>query len=194
MKFRLIYGLAIFCAVMLPVQAAQARPLMPRAICADKTTGEVSGYEDSLCPRTTWDLGLAALHHGDVRPAELDPRIVPRLNALETAAKRAGFTITVRSGFRTMAYQQHLFDVAITKYGSPSIAERWVLPPEKSMHTWGLAVDFKLPANHAAAFTWLEANSFRFGMCRKYENEWWHFEPLITPGASCPARIKNAQG
>jgi D-alanyl-D-alanine dipeptidase len=33
----------------------------------------------------------------------------------------------------------------------------------------------------------LEANGYRFGLCRRYENEWWHFEPLVAPGTQCPA-------
>jgi D-alanyl-D-alanine carboxypeptidase len=39
---------------------------------------------------------------------------------------------------------------------------------------------------------WLEVNGYKFGLCRVYENEWWHFEPLVAPGQQCPALVANA--
>ena len=49
------------------------------------------------------------------------------------AAKNDGLVITVTSSYRTFAEQQDLYDI----YGPDS-----VLPPEESLHTQGLAIDF----------------------------------------------------
>jgi hypothetical protein len=40
--------------------------------------------------------------------------------------------------------------------------------------------------------SWLEANGATFGLCRVYENEWWHFEPLTAPGGICPPLLPDA--
>jgi hypothetical protein len=39
---------------------------------------------------------------------------------------------------------------------------------------------------------WLEINGAKFGLCRVFENEWWHFEPVIAPGWKCPALVPDA--
>jgi hypothetical protein len=51
-----------------------------------------------------------------------------------------------------------------------------------------LALDINYPAGAA----WLESNGARFGLCRVYGNEWWHFEGVIAPGQPCPAMAQNA--
>lgn len=76
------------------------------------------------------------------------------------------------------------------RYGGASEAARWVLPPERSLHVQGRAVD----VGDEAAAHWLEANGSAWGLCRRYENEWWHFELLTAPGGSCPALAPSAGG
>ena len=107
-----------------------------------------------------------------------------RLLKAMAAAKRAGVVITITSGRRSAAKQQKLLDEAIEKYGSYKAATRWVLPPEYSAHVKGKAVDI----GPAAGQRWLNANGWRYGVCRRYDNEPWHFEALTTPGGKCPAR------
>jgi LAS superfamily LD-carboxypeptidase LdcB len=65
----------------------------------------------------------------------------------------------------------------------------WVLPPKKSNHPWGLAIDinYKVGGEKGEkAAAWLEKNGYKYGLCRRYVNEWWHFEPLVAPGQKCP--------
>lgn len=38
-----------------------------------------------------------------------------------------------------------------------------------------------------AGIAWLETNGYLFGLCRRYQNEWWHYEPMVAPGTACPA-------
>ena len=66
-------------------------------------------------------------------------------------------------------------------------ASKWVLPPKKSNHPWGIAIDVNYGKGSRAATKWLERNGYKFGLCRRYKNEWWHFEPLVGPGQNCPA-------
>ncbi|MFN9960374.1 MAG: D-alanyl-D-alanine carboxypeptidase family protein, partial [bacterium] len=64
---------------------------------------------------------------------------------------------------------------AIKKYGSYTKAAKWVAPPEYSHHPLGLAIDVNYPNDQKSA-KWLELNGYKFGLCRIFKNEWWHFD------------------
>jgi zinc D-Ala-D-Ala carboxypeptidase len=98
------------------------------------------------------------------------------------AAEAVGVTMVINSGWRSAKVQQQLLDAAIKQYGSLTAAVQWVLPPEDSEHVRGLAVDI----GQADAASWLQAHGSAFGLCRRYANETWHFEPLVPPGGVCP--------
>ncbi len=114
----------------------------------------------------------------------MSPKLRSRLLKAMAAAKADGVTLRINSGRRSAAKQRRLLDEAIVKYGSYKAAVRWVLPPEFSEHVKGRAVDI----TPAAGAKWLELNGYRYGICRRYDNEPWHFEALTTPGRKCPAR------
>ena len=104
------------------------------------------------------------------------------------AARRAGLSPRIRSAWRSERRQQILFDRAIAKYGSRKKAMRRVLPPNKSAHVKGYAADVE----PRSAAKWLERHGARYGLCRRYDNEWWHFEYLGT--SDCPARLSTPAG
>jgi zinc D-Ala-D-Ala carboxypeptidase len=114
----------------------------------------------------------------------LTPTLRSRLLRAMRAAKADGITITITSGRRSAAKQRKLLQEAIERYGSYRAATRWVLPPEYSAHVKGKAVDI----GPAAGQVWLNRNGWRYGLCRRYDNEAWHFEALTTPGRKCPPR------
>ncbi|GAA1640399.1 hypothetical protein GCM10009744_32750 [Kribbella alba] len=118
----------------------------------------------------------------------LTPRLRSRLKKATAAAKADGVAISITSGRRSVAKQQKLLREAIERYGSYKAATRWVLPPEYSAHVKGMAVDI----GPQAAMVWLNQNGWRYGICRRYDNEPWHFEALTTPGRRCPARESHA--
>ena len=118
----------------------------------------------------------------------LSPKLKSRLKRAMTAAKADGVTIRITSARRSATKQQRLFNEAIKKYGSYKLATRWVLPPKYSAHVLGKAVDI----GPAAAMTWLNKNGWRYGVCRRYDNEPWHFEALTAPGTKCPPREPHA--
>lgn len=120
----------------------------------------------------------------------LRPDLAAALRSATEAAAHQGFSLVVTSGFRSWQAQQRLFDQAVRRYGGAVEAARWVLPPERSQHVQGAAVD----VGDRAAAGWLEANGSTWGLCRRYENEWWHFELLTSPGGSCPAPAPSAGG
>jgi len=140
---------------------------------------EALGEADGALPdgTTVFDDGVPGV-------ANLDPDL---LGALRRAARNAaddGITFSVESGWRSPAYQERLLEDAIAKYGSRAEAARWVATPTTSAHVTGDAVDIA-PSDAAS---WLSAHGARFGLCRAYGNEPWHFE--LRPRAvdhGCPA-------
>lgn len=135
--------------------------------------------------------GDSPVEHGDIRPDRLNSTLEVRFLAAQAAAKEAGFSIRITSGYRSLALQERLFADAVKKYGSEEEASKWVLPKDISHHPWGTAIDVNYPGDQSAV-KWLEDNGSLFGLCRVYENEWWHFEPIIAPGDTCPAMMVNA--
>ncbi len=114
-------------------------------------------------------------------PTALDPDLAQRFADAQAVAAAEGVPLTLTSGWRSADEQQALVDDAVATYGSVEEAHRWVLPPELSAHVAGLAIDVG-PADGAR---WLEERSAQLGLCRTYQNEWWHFEPM-PPDGVCP--------
>ncbi len=131
--------------------------------------------------------GVAPTGSGDTD--HLAPRLHRAVIRAVAAAAADGVDLSVTSGWRSAEHQQELFDAAVRKYGSRREASHWVLPPGQSAHVRGEAVD----VGPQAGATWLQDNGVRFGLCRRYDNEYWHFELLAaTPGSSCPQREPHA--
>jgi D-alanyl-D-alanine carboxypeptidase len=141
-----------------------------------------------------YEVSAAALV-GAHRPApaadtdHLEPALHHQVDQAIAAAAAAGVELHVTSGWRSRAEQEQLFQAAVRRYGSPEAASHWVLPPDQSAHVRGAAVD----VGPRAGAQWLEQHGLQFGLCRRYDNEWWHFEPLApAAGSSCPARAPHA--
>jgi hypothetical protein len=148
----------------------------------------------SECPPGLISLGSGAISQSDSPTAEitrLHPILEARFSAAQSAAKLEGVNLYITSGFRSLERQAQLFAEAVGKYGSETEAAKWVLPPQFSHHPEGLAIDVNYPGDRPGA-QWLEEHGARFGLCRVYGNEWWHFEGPIAPGESCPAMAANA--
>lgn len=103
-------------------------------------------------------------------------------------ARTDGLRPEIRSAWRSAEWQQTLFDRAVARYGSRVEASKWVLSPARSAHVKGYAVD----VHPQAVAGWLETHGPAYGLCRTYDNEWWHFEYLAT--STCPARLPTAAG
>jgi D-alanyl-D-alanine carboxypeptidase len=143
------------------------------------------------CEKTELSLGPGAISRSLIRPNELDQQLLTRFKAAQAAAKKDGQVIYIVSGFRSLSRQKTLFANAVRKYGSAAEASKWVAPPLISHHPWGVAIDVNYPDEPVGA-GWLEVHGSKFGLCRVFENEWWHFEPVIAPGWKCPALVPDA--
>ena len=82
-----------------------------------------------------------------------------------------------------------LLDEATAKYGSRSVALRWVFAPERSMHVQGLAID----VGSGPDAEWLSDHGAAFGLCRTLSWEWWHFEwrPGWEDARRCPTPARS---
>jgi len=161
-------------------------------LCFNVETTELRISNTELgCVAPEESLGTTPIGQSEIRPTGLDRTFEVRFLAAQAVAKSAGFNIRITSGFRSQQLQERLFNDAVKKYGSESEASKWVLPKEISHHPWGIAIDVNYPGDRKAV-KWLEENGSTFGLCRVYENEWWHFEPVIAPGEPCPPMMANA--
>lgn len=169
-------------------------PVARNISCFDTVTATVQVNSDEICPTGLIFLGNSALQQiSDSQSAttELHPILLQRFNAAYLAAKREGVNMYITSGFRSLSRQELLFEKAVDKYGDETEAAKWVLPAPYSHHPQGLAIDVNYPGDRSGA-QWLELNGSKFGLCRVYANEWWHFEGVIAPGEPCPPLAPNA--
>jgi LAS superfamily LD-carboxypeptidase LdcB len=115
--------------------------------------------------------------------AKLDPDLLDALRQAATDAANEGVEFLVDSGWRSPEYQEQLLRQAVLKYGSEAEAARWVATPDRSLHVSGDAVDI----GPSAATTWLSDHGDRYGLCRIYGNEPWHYElRLDAADNGCP--------
>ena len=176
------------------VRSEQIVPVSISLSCFDTVTATIEVTTNEICPTGLLSLGNSALQQitdSQSVTTEIHPILLQRFNAAYLAAKKDGVNLYITSGFRTLTRQELLFEKAVKKYGSESEAAKWVLPGPFSHHPQGLAIDVNYPGDRAGA-KWLELHGSRFGLCRVYANEWWHFEGVIAPGEACPPLAPNA--
>lgn len=170
--------------------APTSRATLARRLTAVVVTAAVVLVVLGLLNADRIGLAGAATADEEVQPllGGLDPMLLERVVAAQHAAAAAGHPFYVTSGARTAEEQQRLFDEAVAEHGSAGAASRWVLPPDRSAHVRGLAVDVG-PADGRA---WLAEHGADYGLCLVYANEPWHFEPLVEPGGTCPDVVSDA--
>ena len=185
-----LISLTLFSQV-LPIQSASAVDKV-LDVCANKSSAKVREITRGTCKYSEWSLGASQIKPGKRHPSAMNPKMANRWYAVRVAAAKAGYTLIMTSGFRRLVDQQYLYKKAIAKYGSKYEAAKSVLPPKFSMHPWGLAIDINRNKGLKSAAKWVELNGWKWGLCRRYDNEFWHFEPLVGPGNQCPPREPNA--
>lgn len=102
---------------------------------------------------------------------------------MQKAADAAGVTLTINSGFRTMAEQQHLYGCYIHHTcNNGNLAAK----PGYSNHQSGRALDLTVSS-------WLVNNAARFGFRRTVPSEAWHYEFFGNdPGGPCDGASPDA--
>ena len=136
------------------------------ALSGERAAGALGG-SDGVVPEGT------TVFDGDI-PAisRLDPALLDALRRAATDAAHDGVEFVVDSGWRSRAFQLHLFRQAVSTYGSMAKAARWVAVPGKSSHEAGNAVDL----GPSEATAWLSEHGAQYGLCQIYRNEPWHYE------------------
>ncbi|MFD0203408.1 MULTISPECIES: D-alanyl-D-alanine carboxypeptidase family protein [Saccharothrix] len=127
----------------------------------------------------------------DEQPEGLRPDVLRAWRELRAAAAGQGVGLCLNDGKRSVGQQRREFEDAVRRFGTEELAARYVLPPEKSMHVKGIAVDVQ-PLESAA---WVQRHGPALGWCRRYLNEEWHFEydPAYA-STGCPAMLPSASG
>ena len=180
----------ILALILMPISPATAVDIP--VVCANKTTFELrTSNVIAGCSVDEHSLGEGPIPYSLTAPKVLNQTLEWRFKAAQAAAKVDGVSLQITSGYRTIERQKYLFSKAVKKYGSYMAAAKWVAPAEISHHPMGLAIDVNYPRNPSSA-KWLEVNGYKFGLCRTFKNEWWHFEGNIAPGWKCPKMMKDA--
>jgi len=167
----------------------------PSTSCFEPQSATIRVTIKAQCPSPLIDLGNGPLTESATAMGEVidtHPLLIARFEAAQISAAKGGIKLYITSAFRSQERQAALFANAVKKYGSESEAAKWVLPAKFSHHPEGLALDVNYPNDRSGA-KWLEDNGARFGLCRVYANEWWHFEGVIAPGDICPQMSADAR-
>jgi hypothetical protein len=128
--------------------------------------------------------------HIDGKPVE--KKTANAYAVMRDAAARAGITLRVISGFRTMSEQQYLYNCYRNcNCNNCNLAAR----PGYSNHQSGHALDLNTSAS--GVYNWLAANAGRFGFQRTVPSEPWHWEwwgggPGGGPCGSCVRRCDGS--
>lgn len=148
-------------------------------------TGEFYGPPKSLF---VVDLNSIVTLKGHGKTIRLGAATAQAFISLQKAASNVGFVIEPISGYRSTAEQKVLFDKAVMRYGSESLARKYVARPGGSMHESGVAIDIYYPGisndslnvraiQQTPLYHWVESNMGSFGF-RFYDRniEPWHIE------------------
>jgi hypothetical protein len=108
------------------------------------------------------------------------PDVAAAYDRMAAAARAAGLTLLVVSGFRSDAEQAELF----AAHPDP----KWVAPPGHSLHRCATELDL----GPESAYGWLAANAARFGFVQRYSWEAWHYG--FTAGPAPCSEVGNSVG
>ncbi|KQZ85146.1 peptidase M15 [Microbacterium sp. Root166] len=174
---------------MQTASTAASAPSAPSSISAAPMappTGEIPRGGAGVLTESDGLLPPAVSVFDDRYPAvgNLEPALLAAVRQAATDAADEGVEFVVNSGWRSALYQDKLLRDAVSEYGSEEEAARWVATADTSAHVSGDAVDI----GSDDAQSWLADHGSRYGLCRIYDNEPWHFE--LRPAAidqGCPA-------
>ena len=131
----------------------------PTTHSPDAKAGVTTGYRDGEPVRVT----LTII---DGKPVE--EHTAAQFRKMRAAAERAGVSLQVVSGFRTMERQRELYDDYRAGRGHLAAI------PGHSNHQSGHALDLAVGAPKVRA--WLDTHATEFGFRRAVPNEPWHWE------------------
>jgi hypothetical protein len=116
----------------------------------------------------------------DVGGAEVEVKTAKAFRAMAKAARKAGVTLAIRSGYRSHDKQKKLYKAY--RRGRGNLAAR----PGYSQHEAGKALD--LVVTHEKTYSWLQDHASQFGFHRTVAGEPWHWEYLGSPSRTALER------
>lgn len=171
-------ALVVLVAVAAVIAAcSEALPGIPGRV-ETGTVGQLGEADGVVLDRVAVDANVPAV-------TRLDPQLRRAIRSAARAAAREGVAMHLTSGWRSKRYQQFLYDDAVRRDGAEEAA-RLVATPSTSEHVTGDAVD----VGPTEAAYWMDRYSERFGLCRTYANEVWHYE--LRAGRACPEMVSDA--
>ncbi|MGA7149154.1 MAG: M15 family metallopeptidase [Microbacterium sp.] len=154
--------------------SAPTAPSAPSAAPVAPPSGEVPRGDGGVLTETDGTLppGVSAFDDRYPGVTKLDAQLLAAVREAAMDAAHDGVDFFVYSGWRSPQYQERLLRDAVREYGSEAEAARWVASADTSAHVSGHAVDI----GPDAAMAWLGEHGARYGLCRIYDNEPWHYE------------------
>ncbi len=176
-------------------------------------TGDLLLVNNQVLYRFPEEQPLTSIYEGKtgsyyVRDKEvyLAPTALEALNRMLDAFRDQGGskTVNVVAGYRTEAFQQHLFDQSVERNGREH-AEEFVAQPGGSEHHTGLVVDFSIFHEDGTSeeyrgtgeYAWINGNCQDYGWVVRYAKEKepltgigdepWHFRYVGVPHATVMA-------
>ena len=135
---------------------------------------------------------------------KVDRRIYPALQAMFDAARAAGLSVVVRSGYRTRKQQETLLVNRYKEYRNKGYSDQeareaalsWVAYPGTSEHEAGLGLDINAGSGSSKekVYAWLAKNAWKYGFILRYPNgtseitgiiyEPWHYRYVGVDAAT----------
>ena len=158
---------------------------------------EPSG-DDPKGPNAAWDAGkfLKQLTLVEVVGADNTIKLISNdiaefYLALVQAAEKDGVPMPLKSGFRTYAKQEYLYNGYVKKLPQFNLAAK----PGFSNHEDGYAYDFAIAGYEGnPRYDWLKKHAPKFGFVRTVNKEPWHWEyrpEIAATGVYKTARVKK---
>ena len=149
---------------------------------------------DKKGPNAAWDAGnflrqltLVELIGADHQLKYVSADVAPFYLQLVNAAEADGVILPLRSGFRTYAKQEYLYNGYIKGLHGFNLAAK----PGFSNHQDGFAYDFVISGYEGnPLYDWLKKNAPKHGFVRTVNKEPWHWE--YRPDVAATGKYKTA--
>jgi len=147
------------------------------------SSNSVSSLIENIFSKSTSKIITMPYKDNSGKYIKLAPEAAIAFEKLMRITSQKGIIVSVSSSYRSVEQQRQLYSNAIKKYGSESVASKWVAPPGRSMHNYGYAIDLAMYKNGKK----LSQSEFdkiisEAGFYRPMDYEGWHIEPLYTKG------------
>lgn len=106
----------------------------------------------------------------DYNPGKILPEAQSAFNAMQADAKKAGYNLSIVSGFRSYSYQSQLYNNYVARDGKAA-ADTYSARPGHSEHQTGLGMDINNASssfNNTAEAKWIAANCYKYGFIIRY--------------------------